>query len=106
MTIFSLFFLFCFCFATVKIIGDTATEVRSRSRLCYQDPSESVNLAKELPGLVRELLAEAEEVVREAPVQVLYCTFMGVPVKVSAGTVLYSQGGSCICTVLYIHGGS
>ena len=36
-----------------------------------QDPSESTNLASQHPGLVRELLAEAEAALGDAPLQVV-----------------------------------
>ena len=37
---------------------------------CFQDPTESQNLANQHPELVKELLAEAELVLKDAPMQV------------------------------------
>ena len=43
---------------------------RSSLHQCFQDPTESENLANKHPELVKELLAEAELVLKDAPMQV------------------------------------
>ena len=43
---------------------------RSSLHQCFQDPTESENLANKHPELVKDLLAEAEVVLKDAPMQV------------------------------------
>ena len=50
-----------------------------------QDPTESVNLADQHPELVKELLAEAEVILKDAPLQVWILGFL----KKVKGTFLF-----------------
>ena len=54
-----------------------------------QDPTESVNLADQHPELVKEMLAEAEVILKDAPLQVWILGFLK---KVEGTFFIYVPG--------------